>query len=51
MKKALLLGLISLVLVTVANASTSMAIFAFTYPPFQTGDVELQPTTATRYPP
>jgi hypothetical protein len=32
----------SLVLVTVANASTSMAIFAFTYPPFQTGDVELQ---------
>jgi hypothetical protein len=42
MKKALLFGLISLMLVTVANASTSMAIFAFTYPPFQTGDVELQ---------
>ncbi len=42
MKKVLLFGLMSLVLVTVANASTSMAIFAFTYPPFQTGDVELQ---------
>jgi len=42
MKKALLFGLISLVLVTVASASTSMAIFAFTYSPYQLGDVELQ---------
>jgi hypothetical protein len=42
MKKVLLFGLISLMLVTVANASTSMSIFAFTYPPYQTGDVELQ---------
>ncbi|MGA9564952.1 MAG: PEP-CTERM sorting domain-containing protein [Candidatus Korobacteraceae bacterium] len=45
MKKALLFVLVSLVLVTVANASTSKAIFAFTYPPFQTGDVELQTNT------
>ena len=42
MKKALLFGLASLLLVTVANASTSKAIFAFTYSPYQLGDVELQ---------
>ena len=42
MKKALLFGLVSLLLVTVANASTSKAIFAFTYSPYQLGDVELQ---------
>jgi hypothetical protein len=41
-KKALLFGLMSLLLVTVANAATSKAIFAFTYSPYQTGDVELQ---------
>lgn len=42
MRRVLLISLASLMLVTVANASTSMAIFAFTYAPYQLGDVELQ---------
>ncbi len=42
MRKVFLLALLSLTLVSISYASTSKAIFAFTYPPFETGDVELQ---------
>jgi len=42
MKRLVLMLLLSLMAVSVAHAATSKAIFAFTYPPYQLGDVELQ---------
>jgi len=42
MKRVVTLAFVSLLLAVAANASTSKAIFAFTYSPYQLGDVELQ---------
>jgi hypothetical protein len=41
-RRILFFGLMSLMFVSVAKASTSKAVFAFTYAPYQLGDVELQ---------
>ncbi len=42
MKRHLFVLLLTLVVAGAANASTSKSIFAFTYAPYQLGDVELQ---------